>query len=882
MERQKYKCIRILGLTLALLVGSCTTLKKESPPTEPIANLSLEESLERKEMLGKLRYDLTFDLTAGEEGFSGSTQIEAEILKLKSDLRLDFFKGEVTRILINDQESPILHDQVSITLPKKMLKLGLNKIQVDFKQKFARDGAGLTVFKDPIDQNLFIHSQFQPYSANRVFPNFDQPDLKATFSAQIKVPASWQVVTATRETKIEKLDPKTSLWHFPESAVFSTYLWSLHAGPYKVWEDNTYKYPLRLFARPSLAKHVVLKDWFGFTKQGFDYFDKYFDFAYPYKKYDQLIVPGFSAGAMENVAAVTFSERFISRGQVTRAQRYSLASVIMHEMAHMWFGNLVTMRWWDELWLNESFATYMAAHSLAEFSEFKDSWRMFFGSKSWAYWEDQLVTTHPIMTEVLDTRRSLVNFDGITYGKGAAVLKQLSYYVGEENFKLAVQKYFKKHAEGNTVLSDFTGALAEQSGKDLKSWEKLWLKTANLNTLQAEISCHQGKIDRLEILQSAPKEYPYLRPHSFEVALLNPEKNQMKVVDRFKAEVALAKTALPQAVGKVCPSIVYLNSNDHAYFKVNFDPISAQNLSSSIHKISDPFLRQMLWASLWDMTQEAKLDFFEYGKVALNLGLKLENDETILRALIRSLSSGHSVMGYFYKGELTSSEKFKEFVALYDKVVWERLKSAKPKSDLQQSFFNALIAGASSAQSLKRLEDFLMGRTQVPGLKIDQDQRWEMIATLSSHQWPKVEDLIAKESKKDKSANGEEGRIASLASLPNWENKQIWITEFKSKDSKYPISHLRAAARSLFPRHQSALRQSYAKEFFEDLKVVNQNAQGSKIRLFSGLAPFPCANSEDPFSPFLKENQKQLDPMALKSLLINRQELERCRAVVTK
>src|SRR6185312_5421090 len=399
------------------------------------------------------------------------------------------FDGALSSFKVNGATAAPVSSGDFFALPKDALRAGENVVEVSFTHPYSVDGSGLYRFQDPEDERVYLYSNFEPYAAHRLFPCFDQPDLKATYALSVDAPAAWTVVSTSRERGIEA-SGRRRVWTFEKTPRLSTYVFSVHAGPYHVWTSTAGAIPLRLFARESLARYVDADEWLDVTRRGLDFYGQYFDLPYPFRKYDQLIVPDFNEGAMENVGAVTFGERYVSRSTQTLDEREEAADTILHEMAHMWFGDLVTMKWWDGLWLNESFATYMAALSRARATRYTRAWQTFFGDmKEWAYREDQRETTHPIEAVVPDTGEAFANFDGITYGKGASVLKQLAFLLGENEFRDGVRRYLKDHAYGNTEESDFFGAMTRASGQDLSAWRKDWLDAAGVNTVRADYAC---------------------------------------------------------------------------------------------------------------------------------------------------------------------------------------------------------------------------------------------------------------------------------------------------------------------------------------------------------------------------------------------------------
>ena len=402
------------------------------------------------------------------------------------------------------------------------LQEGSNVLQVVADCAYSRTGEGLHRFTDPADKGVYLYSDLETFDAHRIYACFDQPDLKARFSFTVTCPDTWLVVSNMAPvTAAAPAGPGTERWVFPPTPPMSTYITAIAAGPYhRVTADHD-GIPLGIYCRQSLSAYLDPDEIFEVTRQGFDYFHENFGVRYPFGKYDQLFVPEYKAGAMENAGCVTFLEDYIFRSRVTESERETRAETILHEMAHMWFGDLVTMRWWDDLWLNESFATWAGTVAQAEATRWPDAWTTFAQDwKAWAYRQDQLPSTHPIAADAPDIETVEVNFDGITYAKGAAVLKQLVAYVGRANFLAGVRAYFAEHAWGNATLADLLGALTQASGRDLTAWSKLWLETAGVNTLRPEFGTGaDGAYSYFDVLQEAAESHPVLRPHRIAVSL---------------------------------------------------------------------------------------------------------------------------------------------------------------------------------------------------------------------------------------------------------------------------------------------------------------------------------------------------------------------------
>ena len=473
-----------------------------------------------------------------------------------------------------------------------------NTLVVTADCRYSNSGEGLHWFRDPEDGQVYLYTQFEPADAKRMFACFDQPDLKAAVTVHVVAPFDWQVISNTGGRTIEAGPGGSQLVHFQPTKRISTYLVALIAGPYARVTDSHEGIPLGLYCRASLAEYLDADALFEVTKQGFDFFHKVFDYPYPFDKYDQLFVPEFNAGAMENAGAVTILEDYVFRSKVSRGKYERRAETVLHELAHMWFGDLVTMRWWDDLWLNESFATYISTLCQAEATEYDTAWTTFANTeKSWAYAQDQLPSTHPIAADIPDVAAVEVNFDGITYAKGASVLKQLVAYVGREEFLTGVQKYFRRHEYGNTTLADLLGPLSESSGRDLSEWADQWLRTSQVNTLRPVYELtDDGRYASFAIEQSAVDAHPVLRNHRLAVGLYDGPRRATRS-SRVELDVAGARTEVPDLVGHPAADLVLVNDDDLTYAKLRLDDRSLATLRSRIGDLTDPLARALCWSA---------------------------------------------------------------------------------------------------------------------------------------------------------------------------------------------------------------------------------------------------------------------------------------------
>ncbi len=874
----------ILLLTFFFISTSCSHLsKKNELPLEP--SLSWNEAKSRASRIENVQYTIDLEIGSEKETFDGTTKIFFDLKDASQDLRIDLQHATLFEIKTNGQATPLNYNGHFITIPQNQLQSGRNEIQIKYERKYANDGKGLHRFTDPEDQRTYLHTQFETYYASRMFPSFDQPDIKATYTMNVIAPKDWEVITSVRENKKTPTENEKVLWSFPESQKFSTYLISLHAGPYKKWERKG-KIPLRLFARQTLAQYVRPNDWFSATEAGFKFFNSYFGYTYPYLKYDQVIAPEFNSGAMENVAAVTFTERFISRGEYSEELLRNQANVILHEMAHMWFGNLVTMKWWDDLWLNESFATYMASVALSQNPRFKSTaWQDFLGTKGWGYWEDQMSTTHPILAEVHDTDQAKANFDGITYAKGAAVLKQLHYLLGNTDFQNGLKEYFQTYAEKNTRLDDFIQSLSKASGTDLSFWKKEWLETAGLNLVEAKWKCESGKLSSLQLIQSAPKEHPTLRSHRLNVGFVYNSGSQAVV--RYNQDVLMTGAETSVQIQDIpCPKAVHPNFGDHAYIKIKLDRVSNEFFIQNVNRVKNDLLRQMVWYALWDQVRDGERDLFSFTDVLIEKGLLGERNEMIfedLLGIIVSRRGGGDLLDYFEKPALKDLSETKTLMNRLQTVVFDILSKARAGTEFQKSLFDTYVRLARNEKNLARVAKILTNQIRFKGLKIDQDKRWSLIRQLAAHRFPEVDKLIEAELKSDPSYNGKLSSVSSQSMLLEYPDKLKTIERFKQSSGDQSLHELWAELGGLFPKAQEELRSRYSEKFYNDFKEVLKNKKETEKQVFYSLRPSLCSSqSLAQSSRFLKSNQEMMDTSLAKRIIKDQEEGQRCQKILSK
>ncbi|MER6689790.1 aminopeptidase N [Streptomyces minutiscleroticus] len=793
----------------------------------PGTNLTREEAQQRAKLLTVDSYEVELDLSGarggsgeGEGTFRSVTTVRFESAEDGASSFIDLVAPAVLEVTLNgDALDPAeVFADSRIALPG--LLAGRNELRVVADCAYTNTGEGLHRFVDPVDGQTYLYTQFEVPDARRVFASFEQPDLKATFQFTVKAPSGWTVISNSPTP-----EPKDDVWVFEPTPRISSYITALIAGPYhsvhSVYEKDGRSVPLGIYCRPSLAEHLDSDAIFEVTRQGFDWFQEKFDYAYPFAKYDQLFVPEFNAGAMENAGAVTIRDQYVFRSKVTDAAYETRAETILHELAHMWFGDLVTMEWWNDLWLNESFATYtsIACQAYAPGSRWPHSWTTFANSmKTWAYRQDQLPSTHPIMADIRDLDDVLVNFDGITYAKGASVLKQLVAYVGEDEFFRGVQAYFKAHAYGNTRLGDLLGALEETSGRDLKTWSRKWLETAGINVLRPEIETDaDGVITSFAVRQEAPalpagaKGEPTLRPHRIAIGLYDadPESGRLVRGERVELDVDGEITAVSELVGKRRPAVVLLNDDDLSYAKVRLDEESLSYVTEHLGDFAESLPRALCWASAWDTVRDGELATRDYLSLVLS-GIGKESDIGVVQSLHRQVKLAL---------DLYADPAWRETgLARWTDATLAHLRSAEPGSDHQLAWARAFAATARTPEQLDLLEALLDGSQSVAGLAVDTELRWAFVERLAAAgRFDEAE--IAAEYERDRTAAGERHAATARAARPTPEAKaEAWASVVDS--DKLPNAVQEAVIGGFVQTDQRELLAPYAQKYFEAVGTV--------------------------------------------------------------
>ncbi|MFE7227922.1 aminopeptidase N [Nocardioides sp. NPDC057577] len=733
----------------------------------PGTNLTRAEATARAALLDVLSYDIDLDLTTGAETFGSTTTITFTSTEAGASTFADLVGATVHEITLNGValDPTVAYQDSRIQLDGLAAE---NVLVVKADCAYSHTGEGLHRFVDPADDRVYLYSQFEVPDARRVYTTFEQPDLKSVFTFHVTAPEGWKVVSNAVTPEPKPLGDGRATWDFEPTKKMSTYITALIAGEYHevqdLYEGKFGTIPLGHYCRQSLVPYLDRDEVVKITKQGFEFFEDAFDFPYPFGKYDQLYVPEYNMGAMENAGAVTLRDEYLPRSKQPRSFYDFRASVILHEMAHMWFGDLVTMKWWDDLWLNESFAEWACYHAQANATEFTDAWTGFTNArKQTGYRQDQLPTTHPIAADNYDLQAVEVNFDMITYAKGASVLKQLVAWVGLEPFLEGLMAYFKEFAYGNSEFKDLLRHLEAASGRELQGWAQEWLQTAGVNTLAPSFElAEDGSYSSFAVRQSAAADYPTLRRHRIGLGLYDLVDGALVRRDAFEIDVTGELTSVPQLDGVKQPDLLLLNEGDLTYAKIRLDERSLATALSSLSGLDDSLSRALIWGAAWDMTRDAEMRASDFVELVLaNIG-----QETDAWGVTRIPVFAAQAVGSFSAPANRDALK-----ARWETGLKSLLQSAAPSSDHQLTFARTYAAAARSEAAIADLQGLLSGDLVLDGLDIDQDLRWALVTGLAaSGTFGEAE--IDAELERDNTISGKEKSAAARAAQPTAEAKE--------------------------------------------------------------------------------------------------------------
>ncbi|NEG96773.1 aminopeptidase N [Bifidobacterium sp. SMB2] len=813
----------------------------------PGANLTKVEAAERADVVSNAKYTVELDLTKGARTFGSVTTIEFDA-KAGSSTFLDLIADSVSSIVFNGESvDTAAYDDSRIALN------GLeshNTVVVTALCDYSTTGEGLHRSVDPSDGNVYLYTQFEVPDARRVYAVFDQPDIKATFDFTVTAPKSWDVISIGTVDSVENVDVTTEpgtlgdkpaetarRWTFATTPVMSSYLTALVAGPYASWHteyanEDGRTVPMGIYCRQAL-KDAMAKDvdyLFDITKKGFAFYNDQWNVPYPYAKYDQLFVPEYNAGAMENIGTVTIRDSYVFESKVTDALANRRVETILHELAHMWFGDLVTMKWWNDLWLNESFAEFMSTLATAEATDWSNDWATFCaGEKSWALRQDQLPTTHPIVAPINDLNDTYVNFDGITYAKGASVLKQLVFYVGREKFFEGIHNYLTGHSYGNATLADLLGELERTSGRDLKAWSRQWLESAGINTIATELeTAEDGTIERFVLRQSAPAEYDVLRVHRLAVGFYDiDDAGKIVRTGRIELDVDGETTEVAEAKGLKRPAFIMVNDDDLTYTKLRLDAESLEFALDHLPDFTDALTRATIWLSLWDMTRDGELPAERFIGTSLR-ALATETESTTFRyALAQVSTTAHHYVAAARRDDVLEQVSDQ---------LWKLANDAAAGSDNQFQLLKAYLGYGHDAGFESNVRGLLDGTLTLPGLDIDNNLRWSLIHALADQGLIDADGIDVELARRDTTEN-REFAVGAKAAINTVEAKQ-WAWDQALNNGDLTNSQLEAVAYAFSGTDSRELADPYVSRFFDTIDWVWKNKTYHMAEtLLNGLYP---------------------------------------------
>ena len=735
----------------------------------PGLNLTRDEALARAGVISEvIRYDIELDLTRGDTDFGSRTRVEFTAAPGGAAFA-DLVSTNVRSIKLNDRDlDPGAHHQDSRISLDDLAEH--NVLEVDADCQYMHTGEGLHRFVDPADGKAYTYSQFEVPDARRVYTTFEQPDLKSTFTLTVKAPKGWKVFSNAPTPSPEE-DGDSWTYRFATTEKMSTYITAVVAGPYEGVTDTLTSsdgrtIDLGVYCRASVLEHLDADAIIDITRKGFEFFEDAYGIAYPFTKYDQVFVPEYNAGAMENAGCVTFRDAYVFRTRPTEAQLESRANTILHELAHMWFGDLVTMKWWNDLWLNESFAEFMSHLALAENTPYTEGWTGFMVRKDWGLKQDQLPTTHPITAQIRDLADVEVNFDGITYAKGASVLRQLVSYVGRDAFFAGLHEYLTAHSYANATLADLLGELEKASGRDLAAWSKVWLEEAGVTLLRPSVETdEEGRITRLSIEQEAFSEGASLRPHRLAVAGYSLEGESLQRVFHEELDVDGASTDVPSAEGVARPDFILVNDGDLAYAKIRLDEDSLAFAVANITRFTDSLTRGVVMAAAWDMTRDGQMKARDY----LNLALTAVPAETNMQLLTLTLRHIDEAVRTFVAPDARAEAA---------ETVGRRLlllaRTARSGSDAQRMLVAAAARNASNAEQFEAIKALYDGSATLEGLELDVDLQWSLLIALVRGSVAGDAEIDAREQEDDTMTGRQNAAAARAARDDAAVKEQVW------------------------------------------------------------------------------------------------------------
>ncbi|MFE7297690.1 aminopeptidase N [Streptomyces sp. NPDC057579] len=800
--------------------------------------LQRPEAEARAQMLDVHRYEIALDLTHGDEEFTSRTVIHFTARE-PGDTFVEIRPVALHAATLDGRPlDPAALD--GNRLPLTALTAGPHELRLDATMGYSRTGEGMHRFTDPADGEQYVYTQLFMDDIQRVFGAFDQPDLKAVFELTATAPPAWTVLANGRT---EQLPDGT--WRAAATPRISTYLVAVAAGPWHSLHTEHAGLPFGLHCRRSLAPHLDAdaEELFDLTRRCYDRYHEIFDEPYPFDSYDQAFVPEFNAGAMENPGLVTFRDEFVFRSAVTDTERQTRGMVIAHEMAHMWFGDLVTLQWWDDIWLNESFAEYMGYQVLSEATRFTDTWTDFaIARKGWGYDADQRPSTHPVAPapdDVPDTASALLNFDGISYAKGASALRQLVAWMGEKDFLAGINDHFARHRFGNATLADFIDSLARATDRDVHAWAERWLRTTGVDTLTPTVAEDAGTW-HLDIAHTGS------RPHRIAVGAYAPDPDhpdRLTLRDRFDVDIPADGHPTRHTFPKAAPALVVLNDGDLSYAKVRFDAASWETAARALSGLPDPLTRAVVWNAARDLVRDGELAPTAYLDAARD-HLPHETDLAIVQGV---LAFARTQIADRYLPPEARRTALTTLTSL-SRDILRRTEGPGhgPEAGLRLTAVRAFIAGATGPETL---QEWLDDGSVPGGPALDHELRWRILArlaTLGATPLAALHEAIDAELARDPSATGQEGAARCRAALPDPAAKQaawdaLFTTDTQSELSNYLFT---ATAGGFWAPEQLDLLRPYAARYFAEVPALAAR-RGPALAQAAGRYAFPAVLVEE-------------------------------------
>ncbi len=790
-----------------LLIFSMNVLAQTELDSPPLG-VSRELARLRAAQLADVRYALHFTLVPKSEAVNGTARITFKLKDARQPVVLDFrdlnAEGKFRNVTINAQAvSDSQQKNGHIILGAQHFKTGANEIALEFTTGASTAGRPLIRYQDKDDGSEFVYTLFVPMDASMAFPCFDQPDVKARFTLSLTVPPQWKAVSNTPMVRQDE-----QIIHFAETHPISTYLFAFAAGPFETLEARgNQSLSMKFYFRPSQRARAAqeLPAVAELTRDGIKHFEKFFGHRFPFTKYDQVLLPGFAYGGMEHAGATFLREdAVLFRTTPTQSDKLGRASLVLHELAHQWFGDLVTMKWFDDLWLKEGFANYMATHAIAalrvEGLDERSAWQRFYlAHKPLAYGIDVTKGTTPIWQDIPNLKDAKSAYGAIVYQKAPSLLHTLSFVVGADKFQAGVQRFVQRHAYANAEWSDLVHAMEEAAGQPLTAWADAWIKQRGMPEITAEWACDaKGRIESLRLKQADTQNAKQLWPIKTQVMLAYVDGFE----ERLTTEFATATHTITAAKGKPCPAYVFANADDYAYGRFLLDDRSGVSVLKMVSRVRDPLTRAMLWGALWEAVRDASLPPFLFINAALE-ALPQEQDELLIGSLLNQVA--HAYTRYLTPRQRAALSYGPETLCAQQMVEAESL-------GVRIHYFRALRSMAGSEAAWQTLKDLLAGKLKIAGVEIKPLDRWRIIATLLAQQDPEAESLLAAETARDTTDDGRKQAWIVAAARGDAATKARYFADYttnKKRAEDWPEDWIEGSLSNFNSFGQSELTRPY-------------------------------------------------------------------------